>query len=181
MARGPTRTDVTRRGHSLLERRRQLVPGVLYNKYRGIMRPYIFYGSRAGISHMATHQMGELSVDNGDVAAFTHHTGTYLFDFNPRYQQVFIKKDLYLDRWACLEFDVSGYDPAIADPSKTGASFATNFHGLEVSMVDLNGAIDLSGTLDAANVRTGGTSLAALDMVTTVAGDFLKRSTSIRA
>jgi hypothetical protein len=142
-------------GTSLITPRPDYPYFVLYNKYRGIMRPYIFYGSRASIPHQATHQMGTLAVENGDVATFTHYTGKYLHDFNPRYEQMFIKKHLLLNHWACLEFDVSGYDPAIGDVSKTGASFRMRFHGLEEAVLQADLIGGLSGTLEASNVRVG--------------------------
>jgi hypothetical protein len=148
---------------------------VLYNKYRGMMRSYVFYGSRLGIPHMATHQMGTLTVEDGDVAAFTHFTGKYLFDYNPRYEQIFMKKRLVLDHWACLEFDVTGYDPDISDASKAGASFLMAFQGLEQSVLDADIVGGLDGTLEASNVRMGKDGLSgAFDAVATAGGDFLK-------
>jgi hypothetical protein len=161
-------------GTSLIVPRPDYPYFVLYNKYRGIMRPYIFYGARAGITHQATHQMGTAAVENGNVAAFTHNTGKYLHDYDPRYEQLFIKKHLLLNHWACLEFDVAGYDPAIADPGKTGSAFAVRFHGLEESVLQADLVGGLNGTLEASNVRAGRNGSGVLDAVTTVGGSFLK-------
>jgi hypothetical protein len=119
--------------------------------------------------------MGAVQVVDGNVATFTHHTGTALDNFNPRYEQIFIKKDLFPSTWACLEFDVTGYDPTLAHASNTGARFVTNFYPLSESILQAEMIGGLRGTLEAANVRTGRDGqTSVLDSVATVGGSFLK-------
>jgi hypothetical protein len=125
----------------------------LYNKYRGLIRSYFFYGARYSAPTEATHQMGSLEFENGQVPAFTHHTGTTLDDYDPAYVQVFMKKHMPLNHWACLDFDVAGYDPDIA--SKSGTTFALWWYELTQSLLEAQGVAGLSGTLDAADLRTG--------------------------
>jgi hypothetical protein len=156
---------------------------VLYNRYTGTMRWYFFYGPRTGQNNDATHQMGTLAVADGEVAAFTHHTGKTApdvgeprdpqSDYDPLYQQIFLKKGLAVRHWTCLEFDASGYDPNIGDTSKTGANFIMTFDGLERTEVDAVVAGGLSGVLDFSDLRTG-RDMSGLDAITTGAGSFLK-------
>jgi hypothetical protein len=147
----------------------------MYNKYKGLIRAFFFYGARRNVPHTATHQMGALDIDGADIPAFAYHTAATTADFDPRYEEIFMKKHLQLDHWACLDFDVAGYDPAIADPSRTAATFEMHFQALAQSDVDLDVIGGLHGTLEAADVRTGRDGLSGLlDTVSSGGAQFLK-------
>ena len=143
----------------------------LYNKYRGVIRSYFFYGARYGAPTEATHQMGSLVVENDSLPAFTHHTGTTLGDYDPSYEQVFLKKHMPLNHWACLDFDVAGYDPDIAD--KSGTTFMLWWYEMTQSLLQAQGVVGLSGTLDAAPMRTGKLG-GAWDQLEGASGPFMK-------
>jgi hypothetical protein len=143
----------------------------LYNKYRGTVRSYFFYGNRSSTDPSATHQMGSLVVEDGAVPAFTHHTATTLVDYDAAYEEFFMKKHMRVNEWACLSFDVVGYDPDVA--SKSAPTFMLRFYKLLQSTLEAQGNESLNGSLDAADLRTG-KSGSDWDTVADVGGHFLR-------
>ncbi|MBV7336577.1 hypothetical protein KFU94_51770 [Chloroflexi bacterium TSY] len=132
---------------------------VLYNQYRGIMRAYFFNAARDSYTHVASHQVGKLVIESSTIIpSFAHYIGKALPDFktsDAQYEQIFIKQYLGLNSWACLEFDVVGYDPDIAVTDKDASAFYMRFLPVQIGEVDLNGKVNLSGFINAADMQTG--------------------------
>ena len=138
---------------------------MLYNRRTGVLRAFIYNGTRGHGDQNTTYTMGKLGIDCGGdpIGSFTIHTGTTLEDLDPDYKQAFIAEGLVEDTWTYLDFDVTGYHADLEDPQYRNSLYVLDLYGLTESQLQVTGTLSLSGFITADGVRTGYTGDGELD------------------
>ncbi len=154
---------------------------ILYNKYRGILRVFLYNGTGQGYNHV----FGELAFNNPATSssalfALTSDDKCFLNDFDGNYKRFSMGvAEVFPNDWLFVDFDVKGYDP------NTGSLPLNSMIDMKIwvrnnSMVELNGTLDLHGMLQDANLATRYKNVSGVNTLEKVTGSFLSASKNFK-
>lgn len=113
---------------------------ILYNKYRGLLRVYYWSTLSSTYSHaIAMLSFAETTPEKtAALMTFSGPTAEYVNSYEPAKAQIAIG-DMEPQQWGYFDFDVSGYDPNLAN--KTDPTLVLKIAGVVESSIVLEGTI----------------------------------------